>query len=89
MIMNNPSHPGEIMRITLIEDEDGNKIESVASVAERLGYTRNSLNRVINGSASLTPAMAVALERQGHGSAEFWLNLQMAHDLFHVRQGAA
>ncbi len=89
MTMHNPSHPGEILRITLIEDEDGNKIESVASVAERLGYTRNTLNRVINGSASLTPAMAVALEQQGHGSAEFWLNLQMAYDLFHLRQGAA
>ena len=46
-----------------IEDEDGQKIGSVASVAEQLGCHRNTLNRVINGSASVTPEMALALEK--------------------------
>lgn len=89
--MYNPSHPGRIIRQRLIEDEDGQKINSVAVVAERLGCHRNTLNRVINGSASVTPEMALALEQIGAGSAEFWLSLQANHDLFQLRQsrGAA
>lgn len=91
MAMYNPSHPGRIIRQRLIEDEDGRKVGSVAVVAERLGCHRNTLNRVINGSASVTPEMALALEQVGAGSAEFWLSMQASYDLFQLRQsqGAA
>jgi addiction module HigA family antidote len=91
MAMYNPSHPGRIIRQRLIEDEDGHRIGSVAVVAERLGCHRNTLNRVLNGSASITPEMALALESAGSGSAEFWLTMQANYDLFQLRQnrGAA
>lgn len=91
MPMYNPSHPGRIVRQRLIEDEDGLKIGSVAVVAERLGCHRNTLNRVINGSASVTPEMALALEEAGVGNAEFWLSMQANYDLFQLRhsRGAA
>ena len=91
MPMYKPSHPGRIIRQRLIEDEDSRKIDSVAVVAERLGCHRNTLNRVINGSASVTPEMALALEEAGVGNAEFWLSMQANHDLFHLRhsRGAA
>ena len=91
MSMHNPSHPGRLIRQRLIEDEDGHKIDSVAVVAERLGCHRNTLNRVINGSASLTPEMALALEQAGAGSAEFWLSMQASYDLSQLRhnRGAA
>ena len=85
MAMHNPSHPGRIIRQRLIEDEDGHRIDSVAVVAERLGCHRNTLNRVLNGSASVTPEMALALEQIGAGSAEFWLSMQANHDLFQLR----
>ncbi|AUZ83207.1 HigA family addiction module antitoxin [Methylophaga nitratireducenticrescens] len=42
-------------------------------------------NRVINGSASVTPEMALALEQVGAGSAEFWLTMQANYDLFQIR----
>lgn len=87
MSMYNPSHPGQIIRQRLIEDEDGHKIDSVSVVAERLGYHRNTLNRLINGSASVTPDMALALEQAGAGSAEFWLSMQANYDLFQLRHG--
>ena len=87
MSMYNPSHPGQILRQRLIEDEDGHKIDSVAVVATRLGCHRNTLNRVINGSASVTPDMALALEQVGAGSAEFWLSMQANYDLFQLRHG--
>lgn len=74
----------------------GHKIDSVALaswkiVAQRLGCHRNTLNRVINGSASVTPEMALALEQAGTGSAEFWLSMQAKYDLFQLRhsRGAA
>ena len=91
MSMYNPSHPGRIIRQRLIEDQDGQKIDSVAIVAERLGCHRNTLNRVLNGSASVTPEMAFALEQAGAGQAEFWLHMQANYDLFQLRQrrGAA
>lgn len=85
MSMYNPSHPGQSIRQRLIEDGDGHKIDSVAVVAERLGYHRNTLNRVINGSASVTPDMALALEKAGADSAEFWLSMQANYDLFQLR----
>lgn len=86
MSMHNPSHPGRILRQRLIEDEDGQKLGSVAAVAEQIGCHRNTLNRVINGSASLTPEMALALELIGVGKAEFWLAMQASYDLFQLRQ---
>ena len=91
MPMYNPSHPGRIIRQRLIKDEDGRKIGSVAVVAERLGCHRNTLNRVINGSAAVTPEMALSLEAAGAGNAEFWLSMQANHDLFQLRhsRGAA
>ena len=91
MTMYDPSHPGRIIRQRLIEDEDGQKIDSVAAVAERLGCHRNTLNRIINGSASVTPEMALALEQVGAGSAESWLTMQANYDLFQLRhsRGAA
>lgn len=91
MPMYNPSHPGRIIRQRLIENEDGRKIGSVAEVAERLGCHRNTLNRVLNGSASVTPEMALALEEAGAGNAEFWLSMQANYDLFQLRhsRGAA
>jgi len=86
MAMHNPAHPGQLISIQLIEDEDGNRISSVASAAETLGVHRNTLNRVLNGSASVTAEMALALEENDHSSAEFWLKTQMAFDLFNLRQ---
>lgn len=68
MAMYSPSHPGRIIRQRLIEDEDDHKIDSVAVVAERLGCHRNTLNQLINGNASVTPEMALALEQTGAGS---------------------
>ncbi len=84
-----PCHPGELIKIRLIEDEDGNKIDSVANVAEKLGFHRNTLNRVINGSASVSPEMALALEGIGAGSAEMWLTMQNNYDLFKLRHQTA
>ncbi len=89
MTMHNPAHPGQLIYIQLIEDEDGKQLNSVANAAASLGVHRNTLNRVLNGSASVTAALALALQDNGHSSAEFWLKAQMAYDLFNLRQSRA
>ena len=82
MTMHNPSHPGRILRQRLIEDEGGQKLGSIAAVADQLGCHRSTLKRVVSGKASLKPEMALALELIGAGKAEFWLGMQASYDLF-------
>ena len=58
MLMKNPPHPGLGIRDEI--DELG---LSVAAAAEGLGVTRQQLYRVINGNSSITPEMALRLEK--------------------------
>jgi addiction module HigA family antidote len=87
--MHNPPHPGELVATLLIRDEDGNNIESVEKVASRLGCHRNTLNKLITCKQALSPKMALALETDGRGSAEHWLAMQAAYDLFQLRNNQA
>jgi addiction module HigA family antidote len=79
-----PPHPGSLLR-TEIEALGF----SVADVAEGLGITRQALYNVLNGKSSITPEMAVRLEKGLGGTAESWLNLQMAYDLSLARSWTA
>ena len=83
MPMKNPPHPGELVRENL---EDLNL--SVAEAAEGLGITRQQLYNVINGK-SITPEMALRLEKALGGSADLWLRMQVNYDLAQVRKRAA
>lgn len=89
MTMFNPPHPGRLVMNQLIRDEDGNEIDSVANVADKLGFHRSTLNRIIKCEASITPEMALALEDFGTGSAEHWLAMQANYDLFQLRHTSA
>jgi antitoxin HigA-1 len=85
MSMHNPPHPGSVLKSTLIIDEDGNKIDSVTNVAEKLNSSRSNLNRVIKGDVAISLDMAQALEKNGNGSAEMWLGMQTAYNLWQAR----
>jgi antitoxin HigA-1 len=84
-MMKNPPHPGEIVRYECIEPTGLN----VTSAAEALGVTRQALSNLINGSAGISPEMAIRLERAFGGSAEHWLRMQMAFDLAQARKTAS
>ena len=88
MAMFNPPHPGRLIYIQFIKDEDGNAIDSVANVAACLGVHRSTLNRVLSQKTALSPEMAIALEKIGGGSAEYWLGMQTDYDLFQLRSAA-
>jgi antitoxin HigA-1 len=82
--MKNPPHPGLGIR-----DELEALSLSVAEAAAGLGVTRQQLHRVISGKSSITPEMAMRLQKAIGGSAEMWLRLQMNYDLAQIQQRAS
>ena len=78
-----PAHPGR-----LIKDEIDELGLSVAQAAEGLGVTRQQLYRVINGECSISPEMAVRLER-GIGSSAAAAEDAINYDLSPTQHRAA
>jgi len=74
-----PSHPGEFIR-DYLEDAELNLTQG--DLAERLGISRANLNAVMNGKRSVTPVMAMRLERVLGVGMQTWLNLQTAVDIY-------
>jgi antitoxin HigA-1 len=78
--MKKPDHPGKLIRNCLDEVK-----VSVTDGAKALGVTRPTLSRILNGKASVSPEMAVRLEKALGSSAGFWLRLQLNYDLAQIR----
>lgn len=77
--MHNPPHPG-----LLLEDYLGGI--SLSEAARRIGVTRATLSRIRNGHAGISADMAVRLGLLLGTSAELWLGMQTAYDLWVARQ---
>ena len=83
MTMYNPAHPGEILK-ELIIDALG---LTITDAAKHLNISRKTLSKVLNARGAITPEMAVRLELVfGKPSADHWLRLQNAYDLWQMRQ---
>jgi addiction module HigA family antidote len=80
----NPSHPGEIIR----EDVIGDLGLSVTDAARLLGVGRPALSAVLNERASLSPEMALRLEKAFGVSMDLLLKMQLQFDIAHVRKAA-
>jgi addiction module HigA family antidote len=76
--MHNPPHPGEVLRDTVLADD---RI-SVSELASKLGVSRVALSRVVNGRAAVSADMALRLAAALGSSAESWLQMQTAYDLW-------
>jgi len=76
--MHNPAHPGEILK----EDVLPSLGLSVTEAATQLGVSRVTLSRLINGRAALSADMALRLAAWLPPSAESWLRMQAAYDLW-------
>lgn len=79
MRMHNPPHPGKAVREFLGE-------MTVTEAASRLGVTRASLSRIINGVNGISADMALRLAAAFDTSAELWLNMQAKYDLWQAEQ---
>jgi addiction module HigA family antidote len=82
MGMHNPPHPGEFIREIYITPYD----ISVRKVAESLGVSPSTLNRLLNGDSSVSPEMALRLSKALGRSPESWLAMQDQYDLWHARK---
>ncbi len=78
----NPAHPGEVLRDYLGE-------VTIADAASRLGVTRAHLSRILNGHAGITANMSLRLSAALGTSPDFWLKMQMQHDLWLEQQQSA
>lgn len=76
--MHSPPHPGEVLADTVLRRDGG---LSVTEFARRLGVSRVVLSRVVNGRAAVSAELAIRLASALGGSAESWLNMQVAYDL--------
>ncbi len=83
MSMYNPASPGEILKELIITPLD----ITITEVAEHLNVSRKTLSKILNGRGAITPEMALRLELVfKKPSAEHWLRLQNACDLWRTRQ---
>jgi antitoxin HigA-1 len=81
MPMENPPHPGRIVRQDCIEPLG----LTITGAAKALGITRQALNNLVNGKAGISAEMAVRISKAFGGSPDMWLRLQANYDLAKVR----
>ena len=79
-----PSHPGAFIRTEVIDDLG----LSVSKAADILGVRRATLSDLLNEKASLTPEMALRLEKAFRLSMEMLLQMQAWHDSTEMRKQA-
>ena len=82
MEMCNPPHPG----IILLEDWIKPLNFSVTEFALKIGTSRKNLSEIVNAKSGISPEMALKLSKALGTSAELWLNMQQAYDLWHAKQ---
>jgi len=82
MLMHNPPHPGEAIRVLCLEPVG----LSVAAAEEALGVSRKTLSAVLNGKAGISPEMAIRLSIAFNTSSESWLTQQSQYELWHAEQ---
>ena len=77
-----PTHPGEMLREDFLPDYG----LTVASLAQAVGVSRQSINELLRCRRSVSPGMALRLARLFGNTPEFWLNAQRAVDLWGAAQ---
>ena len=82
MSMNNPAHPGEVVRKLCLEPLG----LTVTEAAKALGVTRKALSELINCRAGVSVEMALRLAKAFDTSAESWLGMQQHYDLARARK---
>ena len=84
MTKRNPVHPGKILKDPLLEAG-----WTTQEFANRLGVSRNTVSRLLNGHCGISPNVSLALERMGWSNADFWMRLQAEYDLAAARRALA
>ena len=77
-----PTHPGAILREDVLPGLDITQ----GRLAELLGVSRLTVSQLLHEHRALSPDMAMRLEKLIGASAESWLRMQEAVDLWEARQ---
>jgi len=80
-----PTHPGEMLREEFLEPLGLTQTD----LAAKLGVSYPRVNELIHAKRGVTPDTALRLERLLGMEAQFWLNLQLAWDLYQVQHSPA
>lgn len=73
-----PTPPGEILLDEFLKPLGMSQVDA----ARQMGIPVNRLNEVIHSKRGITADTALRLARLLHTSPEFWMNLQVARDLY-------
>ncbi len=77
-----PTHPGEMLIEEFLKPMGLTQRELANAI--RVPYQR--INELVNGRRGMTPSTALRLARYFGTSPDFWMNLQLRWDLYHVSQ---
>ncbi|HBB25556.1 MAG TPA: addiction module antidote protein, HigA family [Bacteroidetes bacterium] len=77
-----PVHPGEILLTEILEPMNMTQVE----LAERLAIPIQRINTIIRGKRGISAETAILLSQELGTTPEFWMNLQVAWDLYEARQ---
>lgn len=80
-----PPHPGEILRLELMEPLE----LTLEAIARAIEWPELELAQFLDGDRPVTPDLAIRLGYAFSTTAEFWMNLQTHHDLEVVRRFGA
>jgi antitoxin HigA-1 len=78
-----PPHPGEVLKASVLRPDGG---ITIAEFAKRLRIPRAAFSRMVNGKAAVSAELAIRLAAALRGSAESWLRMQAAFDLWRARR---
>lgn len=80
-----PPHPGDFIRTEILAELG----LSIAKAAEVLGVRRATLSDLVNGKASLSPEMALRVEKAFGVSMDTLLRMQAWYDSHTMREHAS
>jgi addiction module HigA family antidote len=80
--MKNPAHPGGFIKHEIIEPME----LTVTAAAQALGVTRAALSTLLNERASLSPEMALRVEKAFGVSMDTLMRMQSSYDIAQTRK---
>lgn len=82
MDMHNPPHPGAVLKDAL----EGTGM-TVGAFAAHVGISRNTLSRILNEHAAITPEMSIKLaEAFSQPTLDIWFRIQNKFDFWQAKQ---
>ncbi|MEX2282333.1 MAG: HigA family addiction module antitoxin [Gemmatimonadota bacterium] len=78
-----PTHPGEMLLEEFLKPLGITQVQ----LADLIDVSFPRVNEIVNGKRGITPDTALRLAQLFGTTPEFWLNGQLAWDLWHAQRG--